>query len=65
MRVYKVAATFGSDTVKFSLPVGCKQETLAEALLSARKLGAEAFGLREPLVYPEALKVTITETFED
>lgn len=31
MRAYKVTAKFGNDTVKFDLPIGCKQDTMAEA----------------------------------
>lgn len=64
MKGYKVTAKFGPDTIKFELPIGAKQESLAEALQSARKLASEAFGLKEPLLYPEALTVTIQEYYE-
>jgi len=65
MRIWKVTAKFGNDVLKFSLPAGVKQETLNEAYLSARSLAAKGFGLREHLTFPEALKVTVEESYED
>jgi len=56
---HKVIAKFDPDTVKFELPVSAKQDTLNEALRSARKCAVEAFGLHWPLSTPDALKVTV------
>lgn len=66
MRGYKVTARFGRDTIKFELPIGVKQETLNEALESARELGAEAFGhVLKDMLHPDTLSVTVQEYFED
>lgn len=65
MKGYKVTAKFGSDTVKFDLPIGVKQETLADALHSAREIAYDTFEIRRPIMYPETVLVTITEYYED
>lgn len=65
MKIYKVTAKFGKDTVKFDLPLGVPQETHNEALQSARKLGAEAFGFEyNRMAFPDTLSITIQEHFE-
>ena len=65
MRSYKVTASFGSNTIKFGLPIGCRQETLKEALESARKIAREAFGFEEEMTFPDTLKVTLAEYYEE
>lgn len=66
MKGYKVTARFGKDTIKFELPLGIPQESLNEAYLSARKLGAKAFGFQEgDMLHPDTLTVTVTEYYED
>ena len=66
MKIYKVTAKFGNDTVKFDLPLGMPQETHKEALDSARIVGARAFGHEyKDMTYPETLRITIDEKYED
>jgi len=63
---YKVSAKFGKDTIKFELPIGVPQETLNEAWMSARKIGAEAFGFKlQGMICPETLEVMVQEYYED
>lgn len=65
MKGYKVVAKFGSNTVKFELPLGVPQENLNEALKSARKMAEEAFGIQPPMNFPDTLKVTVEEYYSD
>lgn len=62
---YKVTAKYGSNTIEFELPIVVKQESLKEALESARDIAADAFSLNKPLLYPDTLQVTIQEYYED
>jgi len=70
MRIYKVTAKFGDDTIKFVLPYGVPQDTLNEALTSARIASAKAFGYEyNDITWAyqvlSPVRVTVEEAYED
>ena len=62
MKGYKVIAKSGNDTIKFELPIGCKQDTLREAWQSARAQAKEVFGASQTIM-PSDLSVTLIEYY--